>query len=59
MSIIDEIVKRRIENYKKTDLIYSENEKDRIKKCLLIVKNDEDTITKKMIIEKAKIHNLI
>ena len=59
MSIIDEIVKRRIENYKKTDLIYSENEKDRIKKCLLIVKNDEDTITKRMIIEKAKIHNLI
>ena len=59
MSIIDEIVTRRIENYKKTDLIYSEKEKDRIKKCLLIVKNDEDTITKKMIIEKAKIHNLI
>ena len=59
MSIIDEIVKRRIENYKKTDLIYSEKEKDRIKKCLLIVKNDEDTITKKMITEKAKIHNLI
>ena len=59
MSIIDEIVTRRIENYKKTDLIYSEKEKNRIIKCLMIVKNDEDTITKRMIIEKAKIHNLI
>ena len=59
MSIIDEIVTRRIENYKKTDLIYSEKEKNRITKCLMIVKNDEDTITKRMIIEKAKIHKLI
>jgi hypothetical protein len=57
--MMDEIITKRIENYKKTDLIYSEKEKNRIKKCLMIVKNDEDTITKRMIIEKAKIHNLI
>ena len=59
MSIKDEIVTKRIENYKKTDLIYSEKEKSRIKKCLTIVQNGEDTITKRMLIEKAKIHNLI
>lgn len=56
---IEKIVKKRIEDYKKTNLTNSAKEKNRIAKCLKLVILEEYSLTQRMIIEKAKIHKLI
>ena len=58
------IIEKKISAYKNSPLASSTEEKERVEKCLktvLNVKNDtsHSSYTKRMIIEKAKVHNLI